>query len=97
MSEEQETEGALKHLLSVYEKERDNLPLAIREARTEARRTAIESAACRQHIQQAAIDRWQHSVKENQDQLMKVQAEIAAINKKLRSLRNNTRSLKTLS
>ena len=92
-SEEQETEGALKHSLSVYEKERDNLPLAIREAR----RTAIESAACRQHIQQAAIDRWQHSVKENQDQLMKVQAEIAAINKKLRSLRNNTRSLKTLS
>jgi hypothetical protein len=97
MPEEPATEGELKHSLSVYERERDNLLLAIREARTEARRTAIESAACRQHIEQATIDRWQRIIKENQEQLMRVQAEIGTLNKRLRTLRNNSSQIRALS
>jgi uncharacterized protein involved in tolerance to divalent cations len=97
MLEEPATEGELRHSLSVYERERDNLLSAIREARTEARRTAIESAACRQHIEQATIDRWQRRIKESQEQLMLVQTEIGAINKKLRALHNDSQPIKALS
>lgn len=98
MSENQPpTEGELRHSLSVYERERDNLLSAIREARTEARRTSIESAACHQPIQQATIDQWQRTIKENQEQLMRVQAEMGVINKKLRTLRNSSRQIRALS
>lgn len=98
MPEPAQSLGELKHSLNVYERERDNLLLAIREARTEARRTAIESAACRQHIEQATIDRWQRAIKERSAELLQVEQKIGGTNKALRALRaNGSQPIKALS
>jgi hypothetical protein len=83
----QPTLGELQHALAEYSREHEKLLATIRDARMEARKVTIESAACKQPIARATIDRWQRIIKEASAELLAVDQQIGETNKLLRAAR----------